>query len=571
MSEQINEGQPLTQPEELQLAIAAEETIDDLLEANIAENIQQQATLTEAGTIEPEPVYYAVSSQDTEAVLDAIAEEKPAEQPEEAIAPPAKTPKNVNAHFATVSERQGGMPDVVNIPAESFDVMKERLDLMPNIDPTRTQNGRIWEYIFKDSIAYLPFPGSKYQERLNDPEAKFSDGVEFRGQLLTGQTPAVKDAKGTQIVEGEAALIQLAAHLGLGGIHKAALWNSGFYVYFKPPQEEDLIELNTRIASDLIELGRKSYSLAHSNHSVYTLSHVFEFALRHVYDTSVRQDEMPIANIADFIAPQDIHAFLQGFLSALYPSGFYYRRACIDDPSRCNHIEEGKLNINRALVVDDRDLNDQQRAHMTQFNRGSMTLAQVKQYQEGLIHTKNKRVVLLEGTNSEIAITLKTPMMRQYLNQGASYIESIINAVNRSMNVDARTEDRNRLINTQANAASLCQWEHFVDQIEFGKLSSSETSIRLIKDRSSVIETLKLFSSTDAIREKIKEEILSYVSRSTIAIMAIEAYNCPICNKPQEEATKVKFPQFKSYIPLDIVQVFFGLLAQKMARIETRG
>ena len=65
------------------------------------------------------------------------------------------------------------------------------------------------------------------------------------------------------------------------------LFNSGFWVFFKPASPMEMLTLRMMTTGDKVELGRRSYGLTHSNHIVYSLSRIFEMALAHVYATSV--------------------------------------------------------------------------------------------------------------------------------------------------------------------------------------------------------------------------------------------------------------------------------------------
>ena len=75
---------------------------------------------------------------------------------------------------------------------------------------------------------------------------------------------------------------------------------------------------------------------------------------------------------------------------------------------------------------------------------------------------------------------------------------------------------------------------------------------------------------TKAKAEEIIKEITRYVEDSTISLMAIPAYDCPVCKEPQEKATEGRYPRMAAYIPLDVLQVFFGLLARRIRRITSR-
>lgn len=536
MTEENKELEPVQSIEEA--------TLDDI----IASNVQ----VTE---VEEEQV-----SQEVSPVQDMEKEEREV----------TKTQPNVKEYFRVLEEPDHGSPDLIHLPAETTENTQKALLESANAEIGTTEKQREWAFTLNQSISYVPV-SDMYVRRLNDPNSKFTQVLEYQGTKLFGSSPGNKHKEGVTEVEGERALLKLVTHLGIGGMHRTPLYNSGFWVYFKPPRDIDLLELNIIINSDKVMLGRDSYGLAHTNHVSYSMSRVFEMAMRHVYEISVKQSELPLSKLGDYIDPQDIHSFIWGFLCATYPSGFHYERACINDPSKCNHVVKGNLSIQKTLVVDESRLNDWQKNHMRSFSANTMTLADVKRYKSELTHLHEKRVILMEGTPHETAITLKTPTVNEYINQSHKYISMLVEQVNRSLSVDSNNNERNMAIDQSSRAMKLCQWAHFISAIEFGQLTNpSGPSSSLINDRDTIVQALATLSSTDSISEKIIDEIKRYVEDSTIAIMAIPAYNCPVCDKPQEEATQDKYPRFAAYIPLDILQVFFGLLARRINRITER-
>ena len=53
-----------------------------------------------------------------------------------------------------------------------------------------------------------------------------------------------------------------------------------------------------------------------------------------------------------------------------------------------------------------------------------------------------------------------------------------------------------------------------------------------------------------------------------MSIIAMPAYDCPVCKAEQDSQLTTRLPKHTAYIPLDIVQIFFGLLAQYTERIQ---
>jgi hypothetical protein len=478
--------------------------------------------------------------------------------------------ENATQDFPTSSAREKGTPDMVMIPPAGMEEIEARLNNQPNVDNVVSKNQRKWLYVMHESLRFLP-EGNFYNSRLTQQDATFKQQVTHNGVKLRGVAPSFKKEAGTREIEGEAALLQIVSHLGVGGLFRTPLWNSGFWVTFKPATEVELLELNRAIASDKIKMGRYSYGLALSNNIVYTLDRVFEFALRHVYNTSVRSEELPLSELKNWVAPQDIYSFIWGFLSANYPSGFHYSTGCVVDPTKCTHVVEETLNVTKLQWVDEAALTDWQKTHMTGMSANSKSLDSIKRYKDELKLSQKRRIVVNKDTKHEMAFTLKTPTITEYIEQGHRWIGGIVESINGALEMNASAEERNTEINRVSKATSLRQYIHWIDSIEYGQFheeGADEASVKLITDRETIENVLSVLSATDSIREAITDETIKYINESTLAVIGVPSFNCPACGKPQLPSEE--YPRHASIIPIDILQVFFALVAQRLGRADNR-
>lgn len=515
------------------------------------------------------PTVEEPQAQEQEVVKDASVQESAAENTEYEL---KRTPENATQTYITSTPRTAGSPDMVVIPPENTDVVRESLANTPNLDILKSGGQIRWLENVKEAVTMTPM-GGMYTKHLNNPAASFAQHVEYGGQILRGVAPSLNQKPGRREEEGEMALIKLMTHMGVGGFFRAPLWNSGIWVMFKPASEDELDELNRIIYSDKVQLGRWSYGLALGNSTVYTLDRVFDFCLSKVYQTSVRTEELPLEKLRDYILPQDAMSFIWGFLCANYPSGFHYETPCINDPSKCTHVFEENLNVTKLQWPDSSMLTESQKAHMCGFSGNSRSLESVKKYQEEMKATKSRRVVLNEGSKHEVAFVLKTPTMTEYITQGHQWVSSIVEAVNRALGSNATDRERNEQINRQSKAATICQYAHWIESLEYGDITSNpdnpdDNAVAVIRNQETLLESLKSLSSIDSIRNKIIDAVKDYIEESTVAIIGVPAYNCPICEKDQSGETK--YPRRTTVVPLDILQVFFALLIQRLSRIENR-
>ena len=531
--------------------------VDDLLKADETSGKVQMSSSTEPAIAQTEP-------KDTSEV-----EQQAPENTEYEL---KRTAENADQTFITSTPRTAGAPDVVVIPPENTEVIRESLANTPNLDILKSGGQMRWLETVKEAVTMTPMSGM-YTKRLADTKATFAQQVEYGGQILRGVAPSLNPKPGRREEEGEMALIKLMTHMGVGGFFRAPLWNSGIWVMFKPASEDELDELNRIIYSDKVQLGRWSYGLALGNSTVYTLDRVFDFCLSKVYQTSVRTEELPLEKLRDYILPQDAMSFIWGFLCANYPSGFHYETPCINDPSKCTHVFEENLNVTKLQWADSSMLTESQKAHMCGFSGNSKSLESVKKYQEEMKTTKSRRVVLNEGTKHEVAFVLKTPTMTEYITQGHQWVSSIVEAVNRALGSNATDRERNDQITRQSKAATICQYAHWIESLEYGEITANpnnpdDNAVAVIRNQETLLESLKSLSSIDSIRNKIIDAVKDYIEESTVSIIGVPAYTCPVCQKDQVGETK--YPRRTTVIPLDILQVFFALLIQRLSRIENR-
>ena len=531
--------------------------VDDLLKADETSGKVQMSS-------SPEPAIAQTEPKDT-----SEAEQQAPENTEYVL---KRTAENADQTFITSTPRTAGAPDVVVIPPENTEVIRESLANTPNLDILKSGGQMRWLETVKEAVTMTPMSGM-YTKRLADTKAAFAQQVEYGGQILRGVAPSLNPKPGRREEEGEMALIKLMTHMGVGGFFRAPLWNSGIWVMFKPASEDELDELNRIIYSDKVQLGRWSYGLALGNSTVYTLDRVFDFCLSKVYQTSVRTEELPLEKLRDYILPQDAMSFIWGFLCANYPSGFHYETPCINDPSKCTHVFEENLNVTKLQWADSSMLTESQKAHMCGFSGNSKSLESVKKYQEEMKATKSRRVVLNEGTKHEVAFVLKTPTMTEYITQGHQWVSSIVEAVNRALGSNATDRERNDQITRQSKAATLCQYAHWIESLEYGEITANpnnpdDNAVAVIRNQETLLESLKSLSSIESIRNKILDAVKDYLEESTVSIIGVPAYTCPVCQKDQVGETK--YPRRTTVIPLDILQVFFALLIQRLSRIENR-
>jgi len=476
----------------------------------------------------------------------------------DAIEKPTRKHHNAVLQTSINADEKLTTGDELVLPS-NFDIETRRaLEKMPNIDLLDSPDARQWANAVKEGLEYTTY-GEAFVPTLEDDKAEFNHVNMHNGISLNAQSPKFKPAE-NQNLKGERAVIRLISHLGLGTLFQVPLWHSGLWITFKPPSESEIVELNRALIADKIQFGRYTYGLAFSNITSYTIDRLMDFVLTHVYDITAKAEDITIDNLRNHISCQDIPSLLWGFICSMYPKGFKYRRPCTNDPEKCNYILEETLNVTKLQWTNSNALTEWQKTFMSGRQAKNKDLASITRYKEELSQTQKKKIVINEGTNQAISFTLKTPNVTEYVDAGHRWISDIVNTVDKALGTDADIAERNNIIVKYGQASAMHQYSHWVDSIEY------ETNI--IDDRETIERTLDVLSSDDTIRSKFVDSVIDYINKSTISIIGIPLFDCPKCGSTQ--TSTLNLPIYTNIIPLDVINVFTGLLIQRLSRLTSR-
>lgn len=165
-------------------------------------------------------------------------------------------------------------------------------------------------------------------------------------------------------------------------------------------------------------------------------------------------------------------------------------------------------------------------------------------------------------TKTGIKFNFKIPTFNEHTADGLAWINSISSVVDNLMVVnEADDETKKEMLTQYIKASILRQFNHFVESIE---LDENE----IVVDRETINGTLELFSSDDDLRNELTKAIIEFKSKTTLAVIGIDKYTCPNCQK--EQLASETLPMFKQVIPIDSVNLFFLLLTSKISKILER-
>jgi hypothetical protein len=450
----------------------------------------------------------------------------------------------------------------ISLPSNLEKQTKEILDKIPNIDLSGSEEVSNWGDTLSEGIDNIPSFG-QYVDTLNNPDSEFRQSVDYKGSQLG--INELKTNFNSNHLTGEKAILAFSKALGVGDLVQVPLWSSGIWVTLKTPSEADMIRLNQEIIDDKINQGRATKGLLFSNSMVYTIDRLSKFAIDHIFDTTLQSSALENKDIRDIIKCQDYPTLVWGLICSMYPRGFQFRRACINDPEKCNYVLEEVLNPKKLLWVNYRALTETHMVHMGQRQHKIKTLESVLNYQQTLATISDKVITI--GNDAEIKVTLKSPSMNEYVTAGEEWINGIVKIIDTIVskgpadnNSAEQISNRNRLIERYSQSSSLRQISHWIKIIEMNDY--------VVDDTDTLANILTIMSQDDSKRTELIEKVSSYIEESTLSVIGVPVYDCPKCKMTQ--AIENDNSEFKNIIPLDVTSIFFDQHVQRMMKIGQR-
>lgn len=357
------------------------------------------------------------------------------------------------------------------------------------------------------------------------------------------------------VVSGEMATMRVRAALGSGVPTMIPLFHTGIWVTLRAPSAAARLELQRRIDSEKIQLGRMTNGMAYSNVSTYVKGYLVDFALAHLSSSN-----MPYARPEDLksvIDSNDIPTLIWGVLTTLYPNGYPYHQPCMNDPSACQHVVKEVVDINKIHFVDTQRLTESQLKHMSR-RAERIDPKDVERYKAEFNYGGNKGLVELTNDVGTIKLQLKVPTIADYMSAGFHWVDGTVNAIQRAFGSELQGQRRNDLIVEAAKATSLCEYSHWVREIGLPDGS-------VIQDLDTIRQTLAELGGEPELAEKYFKEVTQFIEDATIALVALPRFDCPACGKPAT-TEQVKHPYLN---PIDVESLFFTMLDQLIAKAIT--
>lgn len=472
------------------------------------------------------------------------------------VAPATVRSSNATQTAEFSSESSGSADYSIPLPSLGLFTFNAKLRSFSGLNLEDKSEGlEKWRNVTQNSIDYYTV-GGLYQNRFEEKDSAFKQGVETaEGELNSISPLKFKNTSGE--MKGEIALLKVSKMLGLGDVVNVPLPHSGIWVTIKPPTEKDLIDFYNSIFREKIMLGRTTFGLTLTNFSVHINNRLFDFISKHIH--SINYGDLPKADLKDYLLIHDFPILAWGFACTMYPNGFEYQRACVDDVEACSHIAKAKLNLAKLLWIDNPSLTAAQKKILEEFRPNKLTLDSYRKFISEHVRVSGSSFTTKNG----IKFKLKVPTFNEYTTDGLAWISGINSAIENIILQESDNQDddgKTEMLNQYVKTSILRQFNHFVDFIE--------VEDNVITDRATINNVLEAFSAQDDIRIEITDAILKFKAKTTIGLIGIPEYKCPNCGKPQNPTPTNE--NFVNVIPLDAMNLFFTLITLKISKILER-
>jgi hypothetical protein len=461
--------------------------------------------------------------------------------------------QNVTPSRATVSPGTVNVNETCMFPSASSAYHEALSRGFPSLRQLSSAEDRRWGATYLNSLWTNPADNA-LQSSLSREGSDWRQGVHVNGELLRSQVPHYQ-APVNKIVTGEQALTLAYAHMEMGDIFHAGMWNSGFWVTFKPAPEPVWLNINRLLGADVTRLCRDTYGLLHSTATSLTVSTIIDAILPFVYATSVNPGEMAINDIPQHLKASDELDFIWGFICANYPRGFNIERSCLADPSKCRTVISEVIHPQELQWVDNAALPEFCRSHMRNRGAGKMSLANVKEYQERL--DAHLGQVITIGKNRTTELTLSSPTSHQKRIMTEAYVEGIKSSVLSSVTDDVPMSQRESMYQEHMAATEMRMYQHWVSKIVFDSITVDKPE--------DIANILGIWTRDNDLRVQFFEEMAKFLDKTSVSVLALQAVVCPNCGADHSSPTQIGLGKIDC-VPIDIIQVF-SLLAEFKTRV----
>lgn len=401
--------------------------------------------------------------------------------------------------------------------------------------------------------AFYARPGAQWNNYLKVGERKLrNSSANYKPGSIDGNTDRVVAA--------------LMRKMEIGNPIVVRMWHSGIVFSFNPPDKAERIAMVDRLNSAHLDTLRRTNGLIHGTSSYYANRIIINEFMKHV--TAANIEKSLWNDVYDLIDHRDIQFMAWAIMAASHPRGYKLVETCgglkevkMDDgtpvlredgqPKKtvCGAVHEDIIDFKLIVVMDDTMFTEWQRTFIARplDENKPATREDIMKYQsEGEMHKSDDIVI-----DDELSVTIKAPNAGLHIEIGEDWINSVEQAVNDVINVDADEDTRNEYINRQLDATAAMDVAHWVSGFWYGGEE--------IKDREGINRIFRALGNNETLRTDLFDRIRKGMVKRLAAVCAVPTFKCPKCNNL---SNVIQHNGTAFYTPLDMVSRFFTLTAR---------
>jgi len=436
---------------------------------------------------------------------------------------------------------------------ETFDeVLRVHRNFFSNVEGgeiATEQSDLEWLETLRDAIEHMDM-------HRTPRNATYREGSEWRqffehgGRKIGPSRPKIK-------LSDKPAKSDLLAYLtrksGMGATHEYPMPHTGIWIRLRTPTNTEIANMIQRLQNIAVRLGRATKGQGFSNRIAVYNNALTDLALQCITHTNMAATTP--GDIEYRLSALDEPLLHHALASTMFPGGFNYRHTCIADPSKCNNVEEAKLDMFSLTWFDITQLVDRQKDMLhVRFSR-QLRAEELDQYAQDT--TLGRKPI---KWFDDIGIRLRVPSVAERRDSGNRWIDGVVEASHSAFNEAPGDANRNAYIDRLGSITGARQYSHWVDAIY--QREDEHASEELLTENEEIIdEYLSNVMSDKKYAAAFEAAVLQFIDDTILCMVAIPSWNCPVCESPMAEKFHERFDHL---IPLDVVSTFFTLAGQKV-------
>jgi len=373
----------------------------------------------------------------------------------------------------------------------------------------------------------------------------------FEDTILKAKTLNIKK----RVKSSSAALMKLSQKAGIGSNIHIPLWHSGFWVTYSPLNDEEIINLELEIVSELARIGKETTTLVFSNYSVIFAEVLLKHFKDKILESTLKLDDDE--DIYDYININDIYTIALFMAKSMYPLGFQVVIPCknntvLNDENlpKCSYKASTKVDLGELLWVDESKLTLDHKKQMAKKTPRSLTSEDVTKYQETLPNAGEVTKSFKDDDGETTSLILGPVSVSRYIESGQDFINELRDKAVTLIKSNKQLDTPDKAERVILNGIYLNVYSHYIKGIPVDDA--------VISDPNETREALNILTSNHTMAKEIMDAIKHYIDDSLIAIVGVPNFTCPNC---KSEQTK------KELIPLAVYEYFFILLHSRYEKI----